>query len=67
MSDYTVIFFRYKDDIVAVPVNSNRILALKDLLSYNDDKAQVERLLDGLTEDDNPVIMFFHMKTKIQK
>lgn len=59
--------FKYQDDIVAVPVNPNRFLAVKNALLASDDKAQVERLLDGLTEDDNPVIMFFHMKTKIQK
>lgn len=60
-------FFKYRDNVVAVPVSPNRILGLKEALLQGDNKPQVEHLLDGLTEDDNPVIMFYHMKSKIQK
>ena len=39
--------------------------ARNDILKKCDSKL-AELLLDGLTEDDNPILLFYHMKTKMQ-
>ena len=60
-------WYYYKGNTAACPVSASSLLAnKKSILKKSNPKIATE-LLDGLTEDDNPVVLFYHMKTKIKK
>ena len=65
-SFFHIPWFYYGDNTIVVPVSASKIVgARNDILKKYDSKL-AELLLDGLTEDDNPILLFYHMKTKMQ-
>lgn len=64
-SFFHIPWFYYGDNTIVVPVSASKIVgARNDILQKCDSK--LAELLDGLTEDDNPILLFYHMKTKMQ-
>ena len=58
--------FYYKDNILVKPVSANSLLLNKGALLKNNNSPQLKVIYENLTEDDNPVLLFYHMKTKIE-
>ena len=56
----------YGDNTIVVPVSASKIVGAKNDILKKCDSKLAELLLDGLTEDDNPILLFYHMKTKMQ-
>ena len=56
---------RYKENSVVVSISPSRLFAMKELFEQKGDKREVERIFDGLTEDDNPMLFFYHLREKI--
>lgn len=56
----------YADNTVVKAVSANWILSYKEDFLKKSDSGIVKPLLKDLTEDDNPVLLFYHMKTIIK-
>ena len=58
--------FYYKENTLVKPVSANSLLLNKGALLKNNNSPQLKVIYENLTEDDNPVLLFYHMKTKIE-
>ncbi|GHV27869.1 hypothetical protein FACS1894176_10130 [Bacteroidia bacterium] len=54
---------RYKDNVIVVDVPAYHIIASKEGLYHETKyKKELDELYDGLTEDANPVLFFYHLR-----
>lgn len=53
---------RYGDNIAVVSISPSSLFAMKELFEQKGDKKEVKRIFDNLTEDDNPILFFYHLK-----
>ena len=65
--DARLLFYRcnkfvYKENMVVACVNAEMLLEYKKLLYRLCKKEDIDSLLKNLTEDDNPVLMFYRVK-----
>ena len=65
-SFFHIPWFYYGDNTIVVPVSASKIVGARNDILQKCDSKLAELLLDGLTEDDNPILLFYHMKTKMQ-
>lgn len=63
---FNIPWFYYESNTLVMPIAANRLISHKDHIIKHSNKQLAKNLLDNLTEDDNPVLLFYHMKTKIK-
>lgn len=63
---FNIPWFYYEDNTLVKPIGANMLISHKENIMKNN-KQFAKDLLDNLTEDDNPVLLFYHMKTKISR
>lgn len=56
---------QYNNSFLVSPIIPSQILREKDKLYKHCDKKMIDKLLDNMTEDNNPVIFFYHINDKV--
>lgn len=64
-SFFHIPWFYYSDNTIVVPVSASSIVSARNDILKKCNSRQAEILLENLTEDDNPILFFYHMKTNV--